>query len=96
MSANVLIVLSGLRSEPNRRELAHWLIWLPARSIARLIVAALEYRLQRPTQQFLSALDDRKLADVGLRRNEIDTAIDERGRQRLLYHDAMPWTETVS
>jgi len=42
MSANVLIALSGLRSEPIRR-LAHWLIWRPARFIALMIVAGLEY-----------------------------------------------------
>ena len=96
MSATLPLVLGSPSSRLNRRELAHWLIWLPVWSIAQMIVAALEYRLRRPTQKILSALDDRMLADLGLRRNEIDTAIDERGRQRLLYLDAMLWTETVS
>ena len=49
MSANVLIALSGLRSEPIRR-LAHWLIWQPPRFFALMIVAGLEYRLRRRKQ----------------------------------------------
>jgi uncharacterized protein YjiS (DUF1127 family) len=88
MSANVLIALSGLRSEPIRR-LAHWLIWRPARFIALVIVAGLEYRLRRRTHRVLSAMDDRMLADIGLHRGEIDAAIRGSGPERLPRYDAM-------
>ena len=88
MSANVLIALSGLRSEPIRR-LANWLIWRPARFIALVIVAGLEYRLRRRTHRVLSAMDDRMLADIGLHRGEIDAAIRGSGPERLPRYDAM-------
>lgn len=88
MSANVLIALSTLRSELSRR-LAYWLIWRPARSMALLIVAGLEYRLRRRTHRVLSAMDDRMLADIGLRRDWIDIAIRERGRKHLPHYDAI-------
>ena len=88
MSANVLIALSGLRSEPIRR-LAHWLIWRPARIIALVIVAGHEYRLRRRTHRVLSAMDDRMLADIGLHRREIDAAIRGSGPERLPRYDAM-------
>ena len=89
MSANALIVLSGPRSKPIRRGLADWLIWRPARSIARLIVAGLECRLRRRTLRTLSAMDDRMLADIGLRRSEITAAIHQGGRERLPHYDPM-------
>ena len=89
MSANVLIVSSGPRSAPIWRGLTDWLIWWPAKSVARLIVSVVEYRLRRRTHQILSAMDDRMLADIGLRRSEIDAAIQERGRERLPHYGAM-------
>lgn len=39
-----------------------------AEGSARLVVAGLEYRLRRRTRVALLALDDRMLADIGLRR----------------------------
>ena len=95
MSANVLIALSGLRSEPIRR-LAHWLIWRPPRFFALMIVAGLEYRLRRRKHRVLSAMDDRMLADIGLHRRELDAALRGSGRERLPRYDAMLWTERVS
>ena len=89
MSTKVLIVSSGPQSTPIWRGLTDWLIWWPAKSIARLIVAGMEYRLRRRTHQILSAMDDRMLADIGLRRNEIDAAIQKRGREYLPHYDAM-------
>lgn len=89
MSTKVLIVSSGPQSAPIWRGLTAWLIGWPAKSIAHLIVVGLEYRLRRRTHQILSAMDDRMLADIGLRRSEIDAAIQERGRERLPHYDAM-------
>lgn len=82
MSTNALIVLGEPLSGSLRRQLAQVLIWRPARAIARLVVAGLEYRLRRQTYLALSALDDRMLADIGLHKSEINSVIHERTIER--------------
>ena len=78
MSANALIVLGAPLSGPLRRGIIHMLVRQPARAIARLVVAALEYRLRHQTTLMLSGLDDRILADIGLHRSEVDSVLHER------------------
>ena len=47
----------------------------PARSTNALARRFLDWRMRRATRIVLNALDDRMLADIGLSRGDIDTAL---------------------